>query len=205
MKVLLINGSPHREGNTAIALREVQKTLETDGIETELIHIGHKDIHGCIACYKCYTTGKCVFNDVVNEIAPKFEAADGLIVGTPVYYAAPAGTVVSFMNRLFYSTHFDKTMKVGASVVVARRGGCSASFDVLNKYFYICGMPIATSQYWNSVHGREQGEAVEDLEGLQTMRTLGHNMAFLLKSIAIGKQQFGLPQKEDVVRTNFIR
>ena len=205
MKVLLINGSPHREGNTAIALREVQKTLEADGIETELIHIGHKDIHGCIACYKCYTTGKCVFNDVVNEIAPKFEAADGLIVGSPVYYAAPAGTVVSFMNRLFYSTHFDKTMKVGASVVVARRGGCSASFDVLNKYFYICGMPIATSQYWNSVHGREQGEAVEDLEGLQTMRTLGHNMAFLLKSIAIGKQQFGLPQKEDVVRTNFIR
>lgn len=205
MKVLLINGSPHREGNTAIALREVQKTLEADGIETELIHIGHKDIHGCIACYKCYTTGKCVFNDVVNEIAPKFEAADGLIVGSPVYYAAPAGTVVSFMNRLFYSTHFDKTMKVGASVVVARRGGCSASFDVLNKYFYICGMPIATSQYWNSVHGREQGEAVEDLEGMQTMRTLGHNMAFLLKSIAIGKQQFGLPQKEDVVRTNFIR
>lgn len=205
MKVLLINGSPHREGNTAIALREVQKTLEADGIETELIHIGHKDIHGCIACYKCYTTGKCVFNDVVNEIAPKFEAADGLIVGTPVYYAAPAGTVVSFMNRLFYSTHFDKTMKVGASVVVARRGGCSASFDVLNKYFYICGMPIATSQYWNSVHGREPGEAVEDLEGMQTMRTLGHNMAFLLKSIAIGKQQFGLPQKEDVVRTNFIR
>ena len=205
MKVLLINGSPHREGITAIALREVQKTLETDGIETELIHIGHKDIHGCIACYKCYTTGKCVFNDVVNEIAPKFEAADGLIVGTPVYYAAPAGTVVSFMNRLFYSTHFDKTMKVGASVVVARRGGCSASFDVLNKYFYICGMPIATSQYWNSVHGREPGEAVEDLEGMQTMRTLGHNMAFLLKSIAIGKQQFGLPQKEDVVRTNFIR
>lgn len=205
MKVLLINGSPHREGNTAIALHEVQKTLEADGIETELTHIGHKDIHGCIACYKCYTTGKCVFNDVVNEIAPKFEAADGLIVGSPVYYAAPAGTVVSFMNRLFYSTHFDKTMKVGASVVVARRGGCSASFDVLNKYFYICGMPIATSQYWNSVHGREPGEAVEDLEGMQTMRTLGHNMAFLLKSIAIGKQQFGLPQKEDVVRTNFIR
>ncbi len=204
MKVLLINGSPHREGNTAIALHEVEKTLQADGIETEMIHIGHKDIHGCIACYKCYTTGKCVFNDIVNEIAPKFEAADGIIVGTPVYYASPAGTVISFMDRLFYSTHFDKTMKVGASVVVARRAGCTASFDVLNKYFYICGMPIATSQYWNIVHGREPGEAKEDLEGMQTMRTLGHNMAFLLKSIAVGKQQFDLPQKEPTVRTNFI-
>lgn len=207
MKVLLINGSPKIVGNTSIALKEVQKTLEAEGIETELIHVGNKDIHGCISCYKCSETGHCVFDDVVNAVAEKFKAADGLVIGSPVYYASPAGTMISFLDRLFYSSSsaFDKTMKVGASVAVCRRGGASATFDVLNKYFTICGMPVVSSQYWNSVHGRTPGEAEQDLEGLQTMRTLGRNMAFLMKSIALGKQQYGLPQREPVIPTHFIR
>ena len=165
----------------------------------------HKAIHGCIACGKCRELGRCVFDDVVNEIAPKFEAADGLIAASPVYYASANATLVACLDRLFYSTGFDKTMKVGASVVCARRGGCSATFDELNKYFTISGMPIASSQYWNSIHGAAKGEAELDAEGKQTMRTLARNMTFLMKSIALGKEAFGLPEAEEHVKTNFIR
>lgn len=205
MKVLIINGSPHAKGNTAIAVNELVKTFEAQGIEAEVCHIGNKDIRGCIACRKCAELGRCVFNDVVNELAPKFEAADGLVVASPVYYASANATLIACLDRLFFSTHFDKTMKVGASVVVARRGGCSATFDELNKYFTISNMPIASSQYWNSVHGREIGEAEKDAEGLQTMRTLAKNMSFLMKSIALGKEKYGLPEKEPWKSTHFIR
>ena len=205
MKVLMINGSPHSEGNTYIALHEMEKIFAEAGIETELIHIGNKDIRGCIACNSCAQTGRCVFDDCVNEIAPKFEECDGLVIASPVYYASANATLVALLHRLFYSTHFDKTMKVGASVVVARRGGLSATFDELNKFFTISGMPVASSQYWNSVHGRVQGEAAQDAEGLQTMRVLARNMTFLMKSIALGREQFGLPEKEEFQRTNFIR
>ena len=205
MKVLIINGSPRREGNTSIALDEVRRTLEAEGIETEIVHVGHKDIHGCVACGKCKEAGKCVFDDVVNEVAGKFAEADGLIIGSPVYYASPAGSVLSFLDRLFYSTPFDKTMKVGAAVAVCRRGGASATFDVLNKYFTISGMAVAPSQYWNSVHGRFPGDASKDVEGLQTMRTLARNMAFLIKSIALGKERYGMPQKEEWTPMSFIR
>lgn len=205
MKVLIINGSPRREGNTSIALDEVRRTLEAEGIETETVHVGHKDIHGCVACGKCKEAGKCVFDDVVNEVAGKFAGADGLVIGSPVYYASPAGSVLSFLDRLFYSTPFDKTMKVGAAVEVCRRGGASATFDVLNKYFTISGMAVAPSQYWNSVHGRFPGDATKDVEGLQTMRTLGRNMAFLIKSIALGKERYGVPQKEEWTPMSFIR
>ena len=205
MKVLLINGSPKPNGNTALALKEMADIFAQEGIETEIIHAGNKDIRGCIACGSCGKTGKCVFDDLVNEIAPKFEAADGLVVGSPVYYAGANATVMALMQRLFYSTHFDKTMKVGASVAVARRGGCSATYDEMNKFFGISGMPIASSQYWNSVHGGAPGQAAEDLEGMQTMRTLARNMAFLIKAIALGKEQYGLPEKEKHAWTNFIR
>lgn len=205
MKVLLINGSPKKEGNTFIALSEVQKTLVAEGIETELIHVGHKDIHGCIACNRCVETGRCAFNDIVNEVAEKFKEADGIVVGSPVYYASPNGTLLSFLDRLFYSSPFDKSMKVGAAVAVARRGGTTATFDVLNKYFTISNMPIAPSQYWNSVHGRTPGEATQDGEGLQTMRQLARNMAFLIKSIQLGKKTFGLPVHEERIATHFIR
>ena len=205
MKVLIINGSPHANGNTAIAVNELVKTFEAQGVEAEVCHIGNKDIRGCIACGKCRELGKCVFNDAVNELAPKFEEADGLVVASPVYYASANATLIACLDRLFFSTSFDKTMKVGASVVVARRGGCSATFDELNKYFTICNMPIASSQYWNSVHGREPGQAALDAEGLQTMRTLAKNMSFLMKSIALGKEQFGLPEKEPWQPTHFIR
>ncbi|MBQ9503436.1 MAG: flavodoxin family protein [Lachnospiraceae bacterium] len=205
MKVLILNGSPRPQGNTAIALAEMEKIFEKEGIETELIHIGNKDIRGCIACGSCYSKGKCAFDDIVNEIAPKFEAADGLVAATPVYYASANATLIALLDRLFYSTHFDKTMKVGASVVVARRGGLSATFDEINKYFTISGMPVASSQYWNSVHGTAPGEAREDAEGLQVMRTLASNMSFLMKSIALGKEKFGLPEKEEQISTNFIR
>lgn len=205
MKVLLINGSPRKEGNTYLALREMEKIFEQEQVESEIIHIGNKPIRGCIACRACAQKGKCVFDDCVNEIAPKFQEVDGIIIGSPVYYASANGTLVSFLDRLFFSTPFDKTMKVGASVVVARRGGLSSTFDELNKYFTICGMPIASGQYWNSVHGREIGEAAEDEEGLQGMRTLARNMSFLMKAIALGKEQFGLPKKEEFQRTDFIR
>lgn len=205
MKVLIINGSPRVGGNTTIALDEMVKVFEAEGVETEVVQIGNKDIRGCIACGSCFEKGKCVFDDVVNELAPKFEAADGLVVASPVYYASANATLIACLDRLFYSTHFDKTMKVGASVVCARRGGLSATFDELNKYFTICGMPVASSQYWNSIHGREKGQASEDLEGLQTMRTLARNMTFLMKSIALGKEKYGLPEKEEWQPTHFIR
>ena len=205
MKVLIINGSPRVGGNTSIALDEMVKVFEAEGVETEVVQIGNKDIRGCIACGSCFEKGKCVFDDVVNELAPKFEEADGLVVASPVYYASANATLIACLDRLFFSTSFDKTMKVGASVVVARRGGCSATFDELNKYFTICNMPIASSQYWNSVHGREPGQAALDAEGLQTMRTLAKNMSFLMKSIALGKEQFGLPEKEPWQPTHFIR
>lgn len=205
MKVLMLNGSPRANGNTAIALHEMEQIFQRNGIETEILHIGNKDIRGCVACRSCEKTGKCVFDDLVNETAPKLEACDGLVVGSPVYYASANATLVAFLTRLFYSTHFDKTMKVGAAVVAARRGGLSATFDELNKFFTICGMPVASSQYWNSIHGRAAGEAAQDAEGLQTMRTLARNMTFLMKSIALGKEAYGIPEKEPFQRTNFIR
>ena len=205
MKVLMLNGSPRKNGNTSIALDEVRKILESEGIEVETIQVGNMDISGCRGCLYCKENGKCVKDDIVNEIAAKLEQADGLVVGSPVYYASANGTLVCLLDRLFYSTKFNKTMKVGASVAVARRGGCSATFDELNKYFAIAGMPIVPSQYWNSVHGRVPGDAQKDEEGLQTMRTLGRNMAFLLKSIDLGKEKYGIPEKEPAVMTSFIR
>ncbi len=192
-------------GNTALALQEMEKVFVKEGIETKIIQIGNRDIRGCIACGRCSENGKCVFDDIVNEIAPKFQACDGLVVGSPVYYASANATLVAFLTRLFYSTPFDKTMKVGASVVAARRGGLSSTFDELNKFFTISGMPIASSQYWNSIHGRAPGEAAQDAEGLQTMRTLAANMTFLMKSIALGKEAYGLPEKEEHCWTHFIR
>ncbi|MBP5222623.1 MAG: flavodoxin family protein [Lachnospiraceae bacterium] len=205
MKVLIINGSPRVGGNTGIALNEMLKVFEKEGVESEVVQIGNRDVRGCIACGTCFQKGKCVFDDVVNELAPKFEEADGLVLASPVYYASANATLIACLDRLFYSTRFDKSMKVGASVVVARRGGLSATFDELNKYFTICGMPVASSQYWNSVHGREPGEAAQDAEGLQTMRTLARNMTFLMKSIALGKEKYGLPEKEAWQATHFIR
>lgn len=204
MKVLIINGSPRVNGNTTIAIREMEQVFAENGVETETVQIGMKDVRGCIACGHCAEAGKCVFDDVVNELAPKFEAADGLVIASPVYYASANATLIACLDRLFYSTHFNKTMKVGASVVCARRGGCSATFDELNKYFTIANMPIASSQYWNSIHGREPGEAQMDEEGKQTMRVLARNMTFLMKSIALGKEQFGLPETEERVWTHFI-
>ena len=205
MNVLMINGSPRPNGNTSLALREMETVFKAEGIETEIIQIGNKAIRGCIACGKCAEKGKCIFDDAVNEIAPKFETCDGLVVGSPVYYASANATLVAFLTRLFYSTPFDKTMKVGAAVAVARRGGLSATFDELNKFFTISGMPVASSQYWNSVHGREPGQAAQDAEGLQTMRTLARNMTFLMRSIQLGKEKYGLPEREPPQRTNFIR
>ena len=204
MKVLLINGSPRMNGNTAMTLQEMVTVFQAEGIETEIMSIGNKAIRGCIACLSCREKGQCVFDDEVNLCAKKFEECDGLVVASPVYYASANATLIAFLDRLFYSTSFDKTMKVGASVVVARRGGCSATFDELNKYFTISGMPVASSHYWNSVHGAAPGEATEDKEGLQTMRALARNMAFLMKSIALGKEKYGLPEKEERVWTNFI-
>ena len=205
MKVLMLNGSPKVNGNTAIALQEMEKVFKAKGVETEMIHVGNKAVRGCIGCGKCAEAGKCVFEDVVNEAAPKFEACDGLVVGSPVYYASANATLVAFLTRLFYSTRFDKTMKVGAAVVAARRGGLSATFDELNKFFTISGMPVVSSQYWNSIHGRAPGEAAQDAEGLQTMRTLARNMTFLMRSIELGKEKYGLPAREAPQRTHFIR
>ena len=205
MKVLMINGSPKANGNTAVALEEMKQVFAAEGIEVESLHIGNLDIRGCTACSRCFETGKCVFDDVVNQAAALLESCDGLVVGSPVYYASANATLMAFLQRLFYSTRFDKTMKVGASVVAARRGGLSSTFDELNKFFAISGMPIASSQYWNSIHGREPGEALQDEEGLQTMRTLARNMTFLMKSIALGKEKYGLPEKEVGTFTNFIR
>ena len=206
MKVLLINGSPHANGNTSIALNEMIKVFKAAEIETNLVHVGGKDIRGCTACGNCFNLGRCVFNDAVNEVAPLLEAADGFVVGAPVYYSSPNGTIISFLDRLFYSTNkINKTMKVSASVVICRRGGASASFDVLNKYFAHSGMAIATSQYWNMVYGLKPGEAAQDGEGLQTMRTLANNMIFLMKSIALGKEKFEVPKRETWTPTHFIR
>ena len=205
MNVLMINASPRAKGNTALALAEMEKVFRQNGVEVTTLRIGSDAIRGCIACNSCSRTGKCVFDDAVNRAAQLFEAADGLIVATPVYYASANATLIAFLDRLFYSTHFDKTMKVGASVAVARRGGCSATFDELNKYFTFSGMPVVSSQYWNSVHGRGPGEAAKDAEGLQTMRTLAANMSFLMKAIADAKAAYGLPVKEEHVWTHFIR
>ena len=205
MKVLMLNGSPRMNGNTSIALEEMRTVFQAEGVEAEIVQVGQEAVRGCIACRRCMELGKCVFDDVVNQLAPKFEAADGLVIASPVYYASANGTLISVLDRLFFSTPFDKTMKVGASVVCARRGGCSATFDELNKYFTISNMPIAASQYWNSIHGREKGEADWDEEGKQTMRTLARNMTFLMKSIALGKERFGLPETEEHAWTHFIR
>ena len=205
MKVLMINGSPSVGGNTAIALKEMEKAFEKNGIEVETVQIGNKAIRGCIACGTCAKKGQCVFDDAVNEVAPKFAEADGLVIASPVYYASANGTLVSFLDRLFYSCHCDKRMKVGAAVAVARRGGLSATFDELNKYFTINSMPVAASNYWNSVHGGAKGDAEQDAEGLQTVRVLAENMSFLMKSIALGKEQIGLPEAEPKQYTNFIR
>lgn len=205
MNVLMINGSPRAKGNTYRALQEMAEIFEQEGIEVEILQVGNKPIRGCIACLSCFEKGKCVFDDLVNETAAKLKECDGLVIGSPVYYASANATLVAFMTRLFYSARFDKTMKVGASVVTARRGGLSATFDELNKFFTISGMPVASSQYWNSVHGAKPGEAEQDTEGMQIMRTLARNMAFLMKSIALGKEQFGLPEKEPFAPMNFIR
>ena len=205
MKVLLLNGSPRKGGNTETALNEMIKIFDEEGIETELIQVGNQKIFGCMACGACAKLGKCVQGDAVNEIAEKFRDADGLVVGSPVYYASANATLVAVLDRLFYSSSFDKTMKVGASVVAARRGGMSSTFDELNKYFTISGMPVASSQYWNSIHGRLPGEAAQDEEGLQTMRALARNMAFLMNSIALGKEKYGLPEKEPRISTHFVR
>ena len=202
-KVLLLNGSPRANGCTATALQEMITVFEAEGIETELIHVGNKNIRGCIACGSCMKTGRCVFDDLVNETAPKFEAADGLVIGSPVYYASPNGTILAFMDRLFYSTHFSKHMKVGAAAVSARRGGNTASFDVLNKYFTISGMPIASSTYWNQVHGFTAEDVKKDLEGLQTMRNLARNMSFMIRAIAEAKKKYGLPEAEHSSFTSF--
>ncbi len=204
MKVLMINGSPRENGNTAIALDEMKNVFEAEGVETEIVQVGNKNVRGCVACGRCAKLGKCVFDDIVNELAPDFEAADGLVIASPVYYASANATLIAVLDRLFYSTPFSKAMKVGASVVCARRGGCSATFDELNKYFTITNMPVASSQYWNSIHGCELGEAVQDEEGRQTMRTLARNMTFLMKSIALGKEKYGLPDIEKHIFTNFI-
>ena len=205
MKVLILNGSPHKDGSVFTAINELTTTLNTEGIDTEVIHVGAKVIRGCVACRQCTKLGKCAFDDEVNEIAENFKEADGLVVASPVYYAAPNGTLVSLLDRLFYSSSFPKTMKVGAAIVSARRGGCTATFDALNKYFAISGMPIVTSQYWNMIHGNCSADALQDGEGLQTMRTLGRNMAFLMKAIALGKEQYPVPEREPGIRTNFIR
>ena len=205
LNVLLINGSPNAKGCTYTALSEVERTLQAEGIATEMVHIGNKDIRGCIACFKCAEQGRCVFNDMVNELAPKFEAADGLVIGSPVYYAGPNGTLTNLMDRLFFSTHFSKRMKVGAAVCSARRGGTTATFDRLNKYFTISEMPIVSGRYWNMVHGSNAEQAMQDEEGMQNMRFLGRNMAFLVRAIAAERAAHGLPQQEEVSYTNFIR
>ena len=203
MKVILLNGSAHINGCTARALKEVSETLNKEGIDTEIINVGNKAIRGCIACNTCRTKGKCVFDDEVNQIAEKFENADGIIVGTPTYYAGSNGTIISLLDRLFYSTSFDKTMKVGAVVISSRRAGSTSVLDEINKYFTMTGMPVVSSTYWNEVHGFTAEDVEKDLEGLQTMRNLGRNMAFIIKSINLGKEKYGLPEKEFGTFTSF--
>lgn len=205
MKVLMINGSPRVNGNTSIALKEMENVFKKYDVTIETVQVGQLAIRGCLSCNYCYTHQKCVIDDIANELAKKFEECDALVIASPVYYASANGTLISLLDRLFYSTSFDKRMKIGASIAVARRGGCSSTFDELNKYFTISGMPIASSQYWNSVHGRKVGEAKEDLEGLQTMRALVENMVFLMRAIALGKEKYGLPALEKRISTHFIR
>ncbi len=205
MNVLMINGSPRKDGNTTIAVNEMVKIFESENIEVEVVQVGTMDIRGCIACGSCHKTGKCVFDDIVNILHSKLAAADGVVIASPVYYASANGSLISLLDRLFYSNRSDLIMKVGASIAIARRGGASATFDELNKYFTISGMPIVSSYYWNSVHGRDKGEAVEDVEGLYTMRMLAKNMVFLMKSIALGKNEYGMPEREIRKATNFIR
>ena len=205
MKVLLINGSPHPKGCVWRALTEIATTLEAEGIESEIVHIGNKDVRGCVACLACKKNGKCVFNDMVNEVAPKFEEADGFVIGSPVYYGSANATAVAFMDRLFYSTPFSKAWKVGAAIASARRAGTTATFDELNKYFTISGMPVASGQYWNAVHGYSAEDVEKDEEGLQQMRSVARSMAFMIKSIALGKEKYGYPEVEEFNRTNFIR
>ena len=205
LKVLILNGSPRTNGNIATAPHEMEGVFEKEGVEYETIQLGKMDIRGCLACESCRKTGKCVIDDIVNELAVKFEEADGLVIGSPVYYGSANGTLMSALQRLFYSTHFDKSLKVGASVVSARRSGCTATFDELNKFFTLCNMPVATSQYWNNIYGWEPGEGRVDDEGMQVMRVLARNMVFLMKSIALGKEQVGLPEEEERVWTNFTR
>ena len=205
MKVLFLNGSPHKEGVGKRAIREMQDIFEAEGIECEVVEIGGLNVRGCSACLACYKLGKCAIDDEVNEVAEKLKEADALVVSSPIYYAAPNGTVLSFLNRLFYSSRFDKTMKVGAAITTARRGGITAGLDVVNKYFSICGMPIASGQYWNGLHGALPEDAEEDLEGLQMLRTLARNMVFLMRSIALGKEKYGIPEREKQIRTNFIK
>jgi multimeric flavodoxin WrbA len=205
MKVLMINGSPRAKGNTACALQEMQGVFEQEGVEVMYVQVGNQAVRGCMACGGCAKKGACVFDDVVNELAPLFEQADGLVVGSPVYYGSANATLVAVLDRLFYSKQFDATMKVGAAVAVARRGGLTATFDELNKYFTISGMPVASGQYWNGVHGRMPGEAEQDGEGLQQMRTLARNMTFLMRSIELGRERYGLPEREEGVWTHFVR
>lgn len=206
MKVLLLNGSPHKEGNTAFALRQMQDVFQQNNIDTEVIEVGSGIIRGCTGCGSCYKTHRCVFDDLVNQVADKLSGADGMVVGSPVYYASPNGTLLSFLDRLFYSTgHIDKRMKVGTSIVCARRGGCTAAMDVLNKYFTISSMPVASSTYWNQIHGAKPGEAAMDAEGIRTMRNLAKNMVFLMNAIAAEKASNGLPEPEPKAFTNFIR
>ena len=202
-KVLLLNGSPHADGCTARALEEMIGVFADEGVETEVIQVGNKDIRGCVSCGYCEKNGKCVFNDLVNEVAAKLEEADGLVVGSPVYYSSPNGTILAFMDRLFYSTSFSKHLKVGAAVVSCRRGGNTATFDVLNKYFTISGMPVAPSTYWNQVHGFSREDVEKDLEGLQTMRNLAKNMSFMIKAIADAKEKYGAPELEHGAFTSF--
>ena len=205
LKVLILNGSPHENGNTAVAIGEMKKVFDAEGVETEVMTVGGLDIRGCIACGACEKLGHCAFDDVVNDVAAKLKEADGFVVASPVYYASANATIIALLDRLFYSASFDKTMKVGASIACARRGGCSATFDELNKYFTISGMPVASSQYWNSIHGGAPGQADQDEEGKQTMRTLARNMTFLMRSIALGKEKYGIPEREPGIYTNFIR
>lgn len=204
MKVLIINGSPHKSGCTSVALKELENILNIEGIDTDYVYIGGSNVRGCIACGNCRKKGECAFDDIVNKLAIKFKEADGLVIGSPVYYAGASGTVISLLDRLFYSTSFSKVMKVGAAVISSRRAGSTSAFDEINKYFTIAGMPIASSTYWNEIHGTKKSDAMKDLEGLQTMRNLGRNMAFLIKSINIGKQEYGIPKMERDYKTNFI-
>lgn len=206
MKILILNGSPRADGNTAFAINTMKEVFATyEGVEVEVVQVGNQPVKGCLGCGACYKLGRCVQDDIVNEIAAKFEQADALVLASPVHYASPDGMLIALCDRLFYSTNFDCTMKVGAALAVARRGGTTAALDVLNKYFGIVGMPIAPSCYWNNIHGAKPGEAAQDEEGVRIMKTLADNIVFLCRSIALGKERYGLPEKQPKARTNFIR